>query len=77
MVRSKKATRYLFSQFVVPDVSRIRRSDEHLEQVVGYPDDEYYPNEMQKYLFRGEVLRHLRPEQFFRSEEHTSEPQSQ
>ena len=48
-VRSTKATRYLVPQFVVPDANRILRIEEHLEAVPGYPDAEFYLNEVQKF----------------------------
>ena len=47
VVRSTKPTRYLVDQFTVPDKDRFRRSEEHLEDVIGYPDAEFYLNEVQ------------------------------
>ena len=75
-VRSTKPTFYLHPHFVVPDASRIRRSEEHLAAVLGYPDDEYYLNHVQKFFFRHADLRHLRVEQFFRYFNHTSVEES-
>ena len=72
VVRSTKATRYLVDKFTIPDKDRIRRSEEHLEDVIGYPDAEFYLNEVQKYFFRHPDLRHLRVEQFFRYFNHTA-----
>ena len=45
---------------------RIQRSDDHLAQATGYPDEKYYLNEVQYYFFRNPALRELRVEQFFR-----------
>ena len=66
IIRSTKDVRYLHPRFVVPDKDRIRRSEDHLAQATGYPDDMYYLNEVQYYFFRNEDLAGLRPEQFFR-----------
>ena len=74
-VRSTKPTFYLHPHFVVPETSRIRRSEEHLK-VVGYPDDVHYLNHVQKFFFRHADLRHLRVEQFFRYFNHTSVEES-
>ena len=47
IIRSTKDVRYLHPRFVVPDKDRIRRSEDHLAQATGYPDDMYYLNEVQ------------------------------
>ena len=65
-IRSTKDVRYLHPHFVVPDKDRIRRSDDHVAQAKGYPDDQYYLNEVQYYFFRSQKLASLRLEQFFR-----------
>ena len=48
--------------------SRIQRSKEHLEKLgeLCYPDPAFYLNNVQKYFFRHESLRILRPGQYFR-----------
>ena len=53
--------------------ARDARPPEHLLWHPQYPDSQYYLNEVQKYLFRGEELRHLRLAQFFRYFSHQEE----
>ena len=52
--------------FTVPPKDRIRRSPEHLAHATGYPDTDYYLNEVQYYFFRGTALSPLRVDQCFR-----------
>ena len=41
IIRSTKDVRYLHPRFAVPEKDRIRRTDQHLAEVAGSPDDEY------------------------------------
>ena len=60
IIRSTKDVRYLHPCFTVPPNGRIRRSPEHLANATGYPDPEYYLNEVQYYFFRNKDLADLR-----------------
>merc|ERR1712242_222989 len=65
-IRCTKDVRYLHPCFTVPSKDRIRRSPDHLANATGYPDPDYYLNEVQYYVFRNKDLADLRLEQFFR-----------
>ena len=73
VVRSTTSTKFLWPQFTVDANARDARPPEHLLWHPQYPDSQYYLNEVQKYLFRGEELRHLRLAQFFRYFSHQAE----
>ena len=66
VVRSTVPTVFLSPQFTFDPSQRIQRQADHLENVPRYPDKFHYLQEIQKYFFRSEQLRHLRPHQFFR-----------
>ena len=56
----------MWPQFTIDPTARIARQEDHLANVPRYPDKHFYLQETQKYFFRSEQLRHLRPAQFLR-----------
>ena len=64
VVRSTRPTQYMYPKFAVPARDRMPLPESY--QSDSYPDPEFYLNNMQKYFFRPEELRDLRPGQFVR-----------
>ena len=66
LVRSTRPTQFLFPQFTVARENRIQRTDEHRRTQPRYADPGYYLNDVQKFFYRHQSLRHLCLGQFFR-----------
>merc|ERR1712093_744707 len=66
VVRSTILVHFTPTDFVPDDIKRMRRSETHRANVLGYPDPKYHMNSTQQYFFRNRRLWHLRIEQFNR-----------
>ena len=66
VVRSTRPVQWQPAEFVPKKDSCVPRDPSHITNNPDYPDEQFYMSHLQKYFFRHENPRHLRPEVFNR-----------